>query len=141
MSREVDLTQPLSDEDRNYLEARGRHGEVAYADSRSQAELSDDERYEIEQRMIAEQKGKRIPLQMDPDAVRDNVYEEDEEEPEPIEQQEGDDPDDVAYVEKATVADLREQLSARSLSTSGNKPELQRRMLDALKRETQESEE
>ncbi len=35
MSRVIDETKPLSDEDRNYLEARGRHKQIARIDGGS----------------------------------------------------------------------------------------------------------
>lgn len=139
MSREIDLSKPLSDEDRDYLEQRGRSAEIAYADAVHSGEdqPSDEELMELEQKAIEEQRGKRVPLQMDPDAVRFEDDDEDTGEQAPAE--EGDDPDDVAYVNRATVADLKEQLAARDLPTDGLKPVLQRRMLDALKAESQQA--
>lgn len=139
MSKQIDLTKPLSDDDRAYLEQRSRFAEIEYSDSlqSGETEMSDEERMELEQRAIAEAKGKRVPLQMDPDAVREED-DADEDSGEEAEVQEGDDPDDVAYVNTLKVADLQEQLQGRGLSTSGLKPELQRRLLDALKSESQE---
>lgn len=140
MSREIDLSKPLSDEDRSYLEQRSRHAEIAYADAvHSGDQLSEEERTQLEQDAIAEQKGKRVPLQMDPEAVRSEADEDEDDTGEQAQVEEGDDPDDVAYVNRATIADLKEQLSARGLPVGGNKPDLQRRMLDALKQESEEA--
>jgi hypothetical protein len=140
MSREIDLSKPLSDADRNYLEQRSRFAELQYADSvHSGEKLTDEQLMELEQKAIEEAKGKRVPLQMDPDAVRTENDDDDEDAGEQAPAEEGDDPDDVAYVSRATVNDLKEQLANRELPTSGNKPELQRRMLDALKAESQQA--
>lgn len=38
MSREIDLTKPLSDADRKYLEDRARHADIALADANSGVE-------------------------------------------------------------------------------------------------------
>lgn len=139
MSREIDLSKPLSDEDRNYLEQRSRVAEIEYADAvHNGEELTDEDIQRLEAKAVEEAKGKRIPLQMDPDAVRD-VQGDEEDTGEEASAEEGDDPDDVQYVNRATVADLKEQLAARDLPTDGNKPVLQRRMLDALKAESQQA--
>lgn len=42
MSRNIDLTKPLSDEDRAYLEARGRHRDIALADGEDHSNTPDD---------------------------------------------------------------------------------------------------
>ena len=140
MSRTIDLSTPLTDDDRAYLEQRGRHAEIQYADAvhGDAQELTPEEEAELEQKVIAEQKGKRVPLQMDPDFVPDEYQDEEEDTGEEASAQSGDDPDDVAYVNKATVEDLKEQLADRNLPTDGRKPVLQRRMLDALKQESQQ---
>ena len=41
-------------------------------------------------------------------------------------------PPDEAEVEKMKVAELREKLEARGLSTDGNKPTLKERLLETL---------
>lgn len=42
MSRKIDLTKPLSDEDRQYLEDRAMHREIAEADGNTVSTLPDD---------------------------------------------------------------------------------------------------
>lgn len=130
MSRDIDLSKPLSDEDRAYLKQRSRHAELAFADSQGK-ELSDEERQELEQKAIAETKGKRVPLQMDPDVVRQREGDDEDE----VEADEGDDPDDVAFVNSLSGDELREHLESRGLPQKGNKTEMKRRLLDALKNE------
>lgn len=137
MSRQVDITKPLTPEDRIYLEARNRQDELAYVDAMESGEdLSPERQAELEQRALEEQMGKRVPLQVDPSFQRDEQADDDEEAEEFSDE---DDPDDVAYVNQCSVADLKEQLKARELPTDGNKPELQRRLLDALKKESNEA--
>ena len=91
MSRQVDLSKPLSDEDRAYLESRGRRWQI----------LNND-------RMFANREGS--------DAAPQRRSEEDEWADE---------------VRELTVDELKTELAARELSTSGNKAELQKRLIEA----------
>lgn len=136
MSRQIDITKPLSDEDREYLKSRNRLDELAFVEAQeSGEELTPERMAELEQKALEEQMGQRTPLQMDPSFQRED---QDEDSDAPEEFTDGDDADDIAYVQQCSYDELKAQLGARGLPKGGTKEELQRRLLDALKQEGDE---
>jgi hypothetical protein len=140
MSRQIDITKPLSDEDRYYLEVRGRHDEIAFADTQgASAEMTPEEQGEAEQQAIIEAKGKRTPALVDNSVVPEQIEQREDLETAQLEvSSQQFDPDDVAYVGSLKVDELQEALRGRGKLSSGNKPELQNRLLEALKAEDAE---
>jgi len=100
MSRVIDRDTPLSDEDRAYLEERGRHGLISQIDRRTGA---------------AGAQNAVPPEGPAPAAEADGMSEDEWNE----------------YVDGLSVDELKAELRERSLSTSGNKEELQQRLLQA----------
>lgn len=102
MSRQIDISNPenLSDEDRKYLEDRGRGNIVAHLDYMARVQAASDslERKRLETGKFPE------PT---PQVVAEEV--------------------DEPY-EKWTVEDLREELKNRQLPQGGNKSELVERL-------------
>lgn len=102
MSRKIDLTKPLSEEDVNYLKARGTWGERRIALNSqlvASAETGDDE-----EELSSEEKAKLLA-------------------------------EATAWINKASVAELKAKAEEWELSTDGNKAELQERLLDAVNKE------
>jgi hypothetical protein len=144
MSREIDLSKPLNDEDRKYLADRGRHAEIKFADSKQGQDLSEEEWLELQRKAEVEAMGRRVPIQMDPTVTREQN--EDQFEDDGTDDTDGEsrelgpdeyDPDDVQFVNSCEYPELQAHLKNRELSAQGDKSTLQKRLLDALKAETQ----
>lgn len=114
MSRLIDLNRPITDEEREYLIARAREGEVAVND-RQFGHLSDDEKDALRGRAT---KDARVEAAIS--VLRDQEEEEDFDE------------DILGEVMPLKVADLRARLEKEGLSSDGNKDELQLRLLVLL---------
>jgi len=118
MGRYIDLNKPLSDEDRAYLESRSRHGEIA-ANDRRFGHLDEEER-------------ETVTTQVDED------NEHDEQEAEAIaaaiqQEEEESFPDHlIEKVAPLSTQQLRSALEKRGQDTSGDKRELQVRLLQYL---------
>lgn len=118
MGRFVDLSKPLSAEDREYLLARSREGEVEVNDRQfgdlskaqkaKETKEADEAAAEEAARLEAEKKAE--------EEFEANAY------PEHL----------VAKVEPLTVVQLRAALKKRGQETSGDKDELRLRLIDYL---------
>lgn len=105
MSRKIDLGKPLSPRDRAYLQSRGRGWQI-HANERA---FGDDV-------ASAEDARKFLEGKLEPEA--------EEELPESM--------TDVEFVNSLNGDELKAELEARELPKSGNKAELQERLLAAL---------
>lgn len=145
MSRRIDPRKPLTDDDRQYLADREQHDMIAYADDpqefEKQRDMTPEERAALQAQMDAEAKGKRTPALVDNSLVEQQIEQRQQTEEDQLEAMTADeyDPDDIAYVQQLNVDELKEQLRGREQPVTGNKPELQRRLLDCLRRESDES--
>lgn len=118
MGRHIDLSRPLSDEDREYLMSRSREGEVIVND-RQFGGLSDDERTEVQEEFDKNETKDQEERKRFQDAIEDenaNSY--------PWEL--------VDKVEPLTLNQLRSALKKRDLSVEGNKDELRVRLITFL---------
>jgi hypothetical protein len=70
MSRKIDLTKPLSDEDRQYLEDRARHHDIATADANAGYEDDGSGPLTSPVGVSGVSVGGSSPLQQDPTAAR-----------------------------------------------------------------------
>lgn len=120
MGRYIDLNKPLNDEDRAFLLARSREGDVDVND-RQFGHLSDEDR------------AKRVS-QAEADADRD-ASDEREAEQEEIDNLPPFDEDLIDKVAPLKVAELRAHLEKRGLDAKGDKETLQDRLLVFLQGE------
>lgn len=114
MSRYVDLRKPLSDDDREYLESRARIGDIL-ANDRQFADLTPAQT-------------RKATAEADADAKAQ--AEEDAEVAEAEEVASQWSQDALAKVLPLKVAELKDSLSKFGLSTSGDKSDLQVRLLN-----------
>lgn len=118
MGRKIDLDRPLSAEDRAYLEARSRHGEIA-ANDRQFGHLSDDEREGVTAQAEADQEYDAAEAKAFAAA---QARDEEESFPDHL----------VEKVAPLGTSELRAALRKRKLDDSGEKAELQIRLLQYL---------
>lgn len=123
----MDLSKPLSDEDREYLIERRREDEIRLNDAEF-GNLDDSEKDEVSKqhdRDVADEEAEKKE-QADAEAA---LAEADEEGyPEHL----------VEKVEPLTVAQLRAALKKRDLDTSGDKEELRIRLIEFLEEKDKE---
>jgi hypothetical protein len=139
MSKNIDMSKPLSSEDRHYLFVRERHGEILANDLRhgKVREMTEEEQAEAEQKAFVESAGKRTPALMDNSMLEEQHKQRQADELAQLDtyadQTYADyDPDDVAYIQTLNDDELREKLKERELDTSGTRPEMQKRLLDSM---------
>jgi len=116
MGRNIDLTQPLSDEDRQWLEDRGD-----YTALRRAAEAAGESDEEPDEADEADEDSQDSEDEDSDDDSDDDDSEDDE--------SDEDDEDAVAY-EDLTNAQLAELLEARDLPKSGTKAEMVARLIE-----------
>lgn len=116
MGKSIDLSQPLSDEDRRWLEERGDYAAIAVADATHGA----PEPREAKADEPSEPEDAPVPLVAEPvaepNAGDDGVTE-------PSDSSEDAD-DDVPPYEEWTADALRDECDARGLAKSGSKADL-----------------
>lgn len=140
MGRQIDHNKPLSDVDRKYLAARGREGEIMHNDvlHGNAEEMSDDEIAEAELDAMVAAKGKRTPALVDNSMIEAQIEQRRQSEFDQLSTHAdmtyagGYDEDDVNFVASLTDEELRDHLSSRELDDSGTRPEMQKRLLDAI---------
>jgi len=113
MSRNIDLTKSLSDEDRKYLETRGRMHEIEQADALAGA-TSVVEGYEEASETGSAGSGGASGSDQAPEFGSETWF------------------------ETATVPMFKEELKKRNLAVSGNRDELAERLEEALLEEDDE---
>ena len=126
MGRFVDLSKPLSDEDREYLIERRREDEIRFND----AEFGD----------LKDKDKKAVSEQHDSDVKEDKAEQEAYEKALAEADEEGYPEHLVEKVEPLTVAQLRAALKKRDLETSGDKEELRIRLIEFLEEKDKEKE-
>lgn len=117
MGRSIDLTKPLSEEDRAFLLARSRKGEVAVND-RQFGHLSEEDRAEVSDQHDADEKA---------DADEQKLIEQQIEE-----EESGFDEDIELEVAPLKMTELRARLAKEGQPSDGDKGELQLRLLNFL---------
>lgn len=139
MSRKIDLGKPLSDGDRQYLLDRNRSVEVVDNDLThgKLRDMTDEEIAEAQAQEFVDSAGKRTPSLMDNDLIEAQRKQREDDEMAQLEtyaseKYEAYDLDDVAFVQTLTDDELREKLAERELDVSGTRPEMQKRLLDAM---------
>jgi hypothetical protein len=140
MSRQIDHSKPLSDVDRKYLAARGREGEIVHNDMLhgNAEEMSEEEIAAAEQEAMIAAKGKRTPALVDNSLIDEQIEQRRQSEFDQLSTHAdmtyagGYDEDDVNFVASLTDDELRDHLESRTLDTSGTRPEMQKRLLDAI---------
>lgn len=120
MGRYIDPNVPLTDEDREFLAARSRHGEIV-ANDRQFGDMDDGARANATSTAQA-------------DADRDASDQAEWEQAEEDDETEFDD-DLIAKVGPLKVAELRAALKKRGQESGGDKEELQERLLNFLQDE------
>lgn len=126
MSRRIDLTKPLSEEDREFLELRGVFGQYKLAENK--ANLSMQDHYASGGEEEAEDEGEGAEQDFensgnDEDAEIEAMS--DEERAKTLTAAE-------KWIDEANVPQLQERLKEWELETSGKKSELQGRLREAV---------
>lgn len=116
MSRQIDLSKPLSDEDRAYLESRNRLTDIALAEGGDASSLTAGP--SLSSTATPEELLEQTPNLGDVGTVQKNYTEGDGTAPDPTEY------DDM------TVQQLKDELERRDLPVSGNKSELIARLVE-----------
>lgn len=119
MSKQIDLSKPLSEEDRAYLLSRGRTYDIAIADGNDASSLSAGPSFDANTdaaKLLAE-----TPNTGDVNTLGREAGAPD--------QSSGDAPTgEPSQYEDLTVAQLKDELERRDLPTTGKKPELVARL-------------
>lgn len=114
MSRQVDLSRPITDEERAYLNLRAREDDII-ANDRQFGGLKDAEKRKLQQRSE------------EADAAEDEYQQQFE-----YEEEETFDPDLVAQVAPLTVKELQARIEKLGFKPQGNKEDLQVQLLEIL---------
>jgi hypothetical protein len=146
MSRQIDHSKPLSDEDREYLKVRGRENEIIQNDINhgNLREMTDEERAEAEQQAVIEARGQRTPSLMDNSLIEEQHEQRTQTELDQLathsQLANGDyDEDDVAFVQQMSDDEMREWLRAKDLDESGTRAQMGYRILDVLAQDGENS--
>lgn len=118
MSRNIDLSVPLLEEEKEYLRERAREGEVT-VNERQFAGVTEKQARALREQADSDDKDeaqRRVDFIREQEELEEDSF----------------DPEDVDKVEPLTVKELRQALTKRGLETSGNKEELQVRLLEHL---------
>jgi hypothetical protein len=145
VSRQINTRKRLSAADEQYLRDRGRNDLIEFANNRKEFEkqrnLTQEELADLQMQADTEARGKRTPMLMDNSLIEQQQEQRDDADAAQLEaNSEEYDPDDVTFVESCTAEDLKRILKERGEPSSGTKPQLQRRLLDSLKKEAEQSE-
>lgn len=114
MSRQVDLSRPITDEEREYLQIRAREDDII-ANDRQFGGLKDAEKRKLQQRSE------------EADAAEDEYQQQFE-----YEEEETFDPELVAQVAPLTVKELQARIEKLGFKPQGNKEDLQVQLLEIL---------
>lgn len=114
MSRQVDLSRPITDEERAYLNLRAREDDII-ANDRQFGGLKDAEKRKLQQRSE------------EADAAEDEYQQQFE-----YEEEETFDPELVAQVAPLTVKELQARIEKLGFKPQGNKEDLQVQLLEIL---------
>lgn len=126
MSKQVDLEKPLSDEDRDYLESRAMHREIAENDAR----FADGDPVSERSGLTGEEPAYGVPAGSHPEAVgvgQGGVLARSDPAADRRAAESAADDEEDEYSEM-TVAELQDELEKRDLPKSGKKAELAARL-------------
>lgn len=114
MSRQVDLTRPITDEEREYLASRAREDEIVVND-RQFGHLKDAQRRKLQQQAeLDDQEEQEFQAQFDYD------------------EEEAFDPELVAQVAPLNVKELKARIEKLGEKPKGNRDDLQVQLLELL---------
>lgn len=119
MSRQIDLSQPLSDEDREYLFAHGDHDLVRQADAIAAAN--------VESEPFDEGEGERPEDEVEDESTDGETKDDDESDE--VDDEEDETEEDSGPYAGWTKADLKAEAGKRELPKSGNVSELKARLV------------
>ena len=116
MSRNIDLSRPLLEEEKEYLRERAREGEVT-VNERQFAGVTEAQARALREDAASDEKDeaqRRVEFAKEQEEIEEDSF----------------DPEDEAKVAPLTVKQLRAALTKQGLETGGDKEELQLRLLE-----------